>query len=48
MQLCADGERPVYIGETSRNLYTQGKDHMGSEQREGTDEREAGYVFSGL
>ena len=26
-----DGGRPVYIGETSRNLYTRGKEHMRSE-----------------
>ena len=42
--LCADGGRPVYIGETSRNLFTRGKEHMGSEHREGTEEREAGFA----
>ena len=36
--------RPVYIGETSRNLFTRGKEHMGSEHREGTEEREAGFA----
>ena len=43
-QLCPEGNRPVYIGETSRNLYTRGKEHMGSVNREGTEEREASFI----
>ena len=43
-QLCPEGKRPVYIGETSRNLFTRGREHMGSEHREGTEEREAGFA----
>jgi hypothetical protein len=27
-QLCPDGERSVYIGESSRNLYTRSKEHL--------------------
>jgi hypothetical protein len=27
-QLCPDGERPVYIGESSRNLYTRSREHV--------------------
>ena len=27
-QLCPDGKKAVYIGETSNNLYTRGKQHM--------------------
>ena len=39
-KLCPKGERPVYIGETSRNLYTRTKEHKSSETRkeEGEDE----------
>ena len=27
-QLCPDGERSVYIGESSRNLFTRSKEHL--------------------
>ena len=27
-QLCPDGEKAVYIGESSRNLYTRSREHM--------------------
>ena len=43
-RLCPEGNRPVYIGETSRNLYTRGKEHMGGEYREGTDDNESCFV----
>ena len=43
-QLCPEGSRPVYIGETSRNLYTRAKEHMGSENREGTGDNESCFV----
>ena len=36
--LCPEGNRQVYIGETSRNLYTRGKEHMSSRRRGGTGE----------
>ena len=29
-QLCPDGERGVYIGESSRNMYTRSKEHLTS------------------
>ena len=29
-QRCPEGNRPVYIGETSRNLFTRCKEHMGA------------------
>ena len=34
-KLCPEGRRPVYIGETARNLYTRAKEHMAGENREG-------------
>ena len=37
-QLCPEGGRPVYIGETARNLYTRAKEHMSSRNREGAEE----------
>ena len=43
-QLCPEGNRPIYIGETSRNLYTRAKEHIGDERREGTEEKEAGFA----
>ena len=42
--LCPQDHRPVYIGETSRNLYTRAKEHLGGEQREGTKENEPCFV----
>ena len=27
-QLCPDGDRSLYIGETSRNLFTRSKEHL--------------------
>ena len=30
-RLCPEGESPVYIGETSRNLYTRAKEHVNNE-----------------
>ena len=42
--LCPEGQRPVYIGETSRNLYTRAKEHLGGEQREGTEDNESCFV----
>ena len=32
-QLCPDGESPVYIGETSRNMYTRAREHADGERR---------------
>ena len=43
-QLCPEGSRPVYIGETSRNLYTRAKEHMSSEHRKGAEESESSFV----
>ena len=34
----------MYIGETSRNLYTRAKEHLGGEQREGTEDNESCFV----
>ena len=43
--LCPEGNRPVYIGETSRNLYTRGREHMSGGRRTGTaEERESTFV----
>lgn len=42
--LCPEERRPVYIGETSRNIYTRAKEHMGSENRKGTEENESCFV----
>ena len=39
-QLCPEGQRPVYIGETARNLYTRAKEHMNSGNRRTTGEEE--------
>ena len=38
--LCPEGNRPVYIGETSRNLYTRCKEHIGSENSQRNDHNE--------
>ena len=43
-QLCPEGNRPVYIGETSRNLYTRGKEHMDGEHRREAEDREPNWV----
>ena len=37
-KLCPEEMRPVYIGETARNLYTRAKEHMAGENREETEE----------
>ena len=37
-QLCPEGNRPVYIGETARNLYTRAKEHMMNENKERSQE----------
>ena len=43
--LCPEENRPVYIGETSRNLYTRGREHMSSGRRTGNEgERESTFV----
>ena len=39
-ELCPEGHRQVYIGETLRNLYNRAKEHLGGEQREGTEEND--------
>ena len=33
--LCPEESRPIYIGETSRNLYSRGKEHMSHGRRRG-------------
>ena len=33
-QLCPEGNKAVYIGETSRNLYTRGKEHLNKKAEE--------------
>ena len=38
--LCPEGNRPVYIGETSRNLYTRCKEHISSERSQGNNHNE--------
>lgn len=43
-QLCPVGKRPVYIGETSRNLYTRAKEHLSSERRKPGDEEESSFI----
>ena len=44
-QLCPEGKRPVYIGETARNLYTRGKEHMNnSRNRETTRDDGASFM----
>ena len=43
-QLCPEENRPVYIGETSRNLYTRGKEHLGSEHRGETEDKELSFM----
>ena len=43
--LCPEENRPVYIGETSRNLYTRGREHMSGGHRTGkAGERESTFV----
>ena len=42
-QLCPEERRPVYIGESSRNLYTRAKEHVADGRREGTAE-ETGFM----
>ena len=42
-QLCPEGSRPLYVGETSRNLYTRGKEHVGSSRRRDGD-TESGFM----
>ena len=42
-QLCPKERRPVYIGESSRNLYTRAKEHVAGGHREGTEE-ETGFI----
>ena len=44
-QLCPEGSRPVYIGETSRNLYTRCKEHVGNEASE-TEGDESSFIKS--
>ena len=34
-QLCPEDNRAVYIGETARNMYTRGTEHMYMHQRQG-------------
>ena len=43
-QLCPEGERPVYIGETSRNIYTRAKEHVSSEHRKLGEEEESSFI----
>ena len=43
-ELCPEGRRPVYIGETARNLYTRAKEHLGGEHREGTEESDSCFA----
>ena len=35
-QLCPEGKKHVYIGETSRNLYTRGKEHLNNNRNRET------------
>ena len=42
-QLCPEDNRPIYIGETSRNLYTRGREHVGNGNRE-NEEDESCFV----
>ena len=43
--LCPEGSRPVYIGETSRNLYTRTKEHMnGGHRGRSSEEGETSFV----
>ena len=42
--LCPEGNRPVYIGETSRNIYTRGKEHVRSGRRIGDTNMESCFV----
>ena len=44
-QLCPDGQRPVYIGETARNLYTRAREHMNGEHRKTREEEEESTSF---
>ena len=43
-QLCPEGERPVYSGETSRNFYTRAKEHVNSERRKPGEEEESSFI----
>ena len=38
--LCPEGESPVYVGETSRNIYTRGKEHASNLHRTPGEESE--------
>ena len=41
-QMCPEGNRPVYIGDTSRNLFTRCKEHMGSSRN--VDDAESSFI----
>ena len=42
--LCPEDRRPVYIGETSRNLYTRAKEHINGERTEGSEKNESCFA----
>ena len=48
--LCPEEDRPVYIGETSRNIYTRGKEHVstgrsaGNREDDGNEEEDASFM----
>ena len=44
-RLCPEGESPVYVGETSRNLYTRGKEHASNLHRTPGEESESEPSF---
>ena len=44
-QLCPEGRSPVYIGETSRNLYTRAREHADGERRAPEEEGESSYFM---
>ena len=43
-RMCPEGESPVYIGETSRNLYTRAKEHVNNQHRTYGEEGESSFM----
>ena len=43
-QMCPEGNRPTYIGETSRNLFTRCKEHMGNSVSQNESAGESSFV----
>ena len=43
-RLCPEDDRPVYIGETSRNLFTRGKEHISNAQKKDDRSGESCFV----